>query len=113
MVLEGVARCGAFDVVLLALLTTQKDRVVGRLAYGDGAQGCLASIAAPLERGAGVIAECILTRAPAVYPAGTAALLVPPGTSAPRLPITLQPSLLGTAGYQDHCAHHRRSDRID
>lgn len=88
MVLEGIARCGTFDVVLLALLTTQKDRVVGRLAYGDGAQSCLPAIAAPLERGSGVIAECILGRAPGVYPAGTAALLVPPGTPAPRLPIT-------------------------
>ena len=88
MVLEGIARCGTFDVVLLALLTTQKDRVVGRLAYGDGAQSCLPMIAAPLERGSGVIADCILGRAPGVFPAGTAALLVPPGTPAPRLPIT-------------------------
>src|SRR5262249_12070000 len=38
MVLEGVTRAGHFDAAFLAFLSRTKDRLVGRLGYGDGVE---------------------------------------------------------------------------
>jgi HD-like signal output (HDOD) protein len=81
MVLEGVARTGGFDVVFLTLLTRDRDRLVGRLGYGDGVDEFLAHMAVPVHPGAGVLADTVLERTARVMPAGSAAELVGAGTA--------------------------------
>jgi len=81
MVLEGLARSGHFDSVLLALLNPTRDRIVGRLGFGDGVEGFLRSLVVPLRPDAGALAEVMLTRQPRVVPKGTPADLVPRGES--------------------------------
>jgi len=81
MVLEGLARSGHFDTVLLALLNPTRDRIVGRLGFGDGVEAFLRSLVVPLRPDAGALAEVMLTRQPRVVPKGTPADLVPRGES--------------------------------
>jgi HD-like signal output (HDOD) protein len=85
MILEGVARMGRFDAVFLALLTRERDRLVGRLGYGDGVDEYLAGLAVPVHPGGGVLAETVLARAARVVTDGAAHLPVSAG-SAPRVP---------------------------
>jgi HD-like signal output (HDOD) protein len=85
MVLEGVARIGRFDAVFLALLNRQKDRIVGRLGYGEGVDEYLSGLSVPVAPGAGVLAEAILARTPQVLREASSTVLVPPGAPAPRI----------------------------
>lgn len=88
MVLEGIARAGGFDIVLLALLNPKKDRIVGRLGYGADVQGQVGLLGAPVRTGAGALADCVVSRASRLIPSGTAAALVPPRQPVPGLAIT-------------------------
>jgi HD-like signal output (HDOD) protein len=87
MVLEGVARTGAFDVAFLALLNGRKDHLVGRLGYGDGVTAYLGALKVPLVPGAGVLAEAVLAREPKVVASGAAARLMPKGASMPAIAV--------------------------
>jgi len=84
-VVEGIARTGPFDVVILALLDPQHDRLVGRLCYGPGSENQLARLAMPVRRGAGLLAEAVLDRTSRIVEVGSAALLVPPGAPVPEI----------------------------
>jgi HD-like signal output (HDOD) protein len=86
MVLEGVARAGGFDAVFLALLTVKRDRIVGRLGYGEGVEEYLSTLSVPLTPQGGVLAETVLSRTPRVVAEGSPALLVAPGAPRPRIP---------------------------
>jgi len=88
MVLEGLARAGRHDCVLLALLTPGRDRIVGRLGFGDGAAEFLRTLVVPLRPGAGALAEAILSRAPRVASTGGASDLVPAGAPTGALRFT-------------------------
>jgi HD-like signal output (HDOD) protein len=85
-VLEGIARSGGFDAVVLGLLSRQRDRLLARLAWGDGVRRELDALSVPLQRGAGLLAEAVLDRAPRLVPDGHPGLLVPPGAPPPALP---------------------------
>lgn len=85
VVLEGIARSGPFDVVLLALLNPSKDQVVARLGYGEGVKEALGALSAPMRAGAGLLAECILQRSPKLVANGSIQLLLPAGSPAPSL----------------------------
>ncbi len=81
MVLEGLARAGHFDSVLLALLNPSRDRIVGRLGFGEGVEAFLRSLVVPLRADAGALAEAMVTRQARVVAQGTPADLVPRGDS--------------------------------
>jgi HD-like signal output (HDOD) protein len=85
-ILEGIARSGRYDAVVLALVTVQRDRLVGRLAYGEGVQQQLSKISAPLTAGSGLLAEAVAERRPRVVGTGLAASLLPPGAPVPAIP---------------------------
>jgi HD-like signal output (HDOD) protein len=87
MVLEGVARTGHFDLVLLALVNTARDGLVGRLGYGEGLDEYLDTLAVPLEPGAGVLAETVLDGRARIVEDGSPALLVRAGAPPPRVPV--------------------------
>ena len=87
MVLEGIARTGSFDLVFLALLNVQKDRLVGRLAYGDGLADYLGALSVPLVPSGGVLAETMLAREPQTVTDDAPARLVPQGAPAASLRI--------------------------
>src|SRR4029079_1598119 len=53
MVLEGIARTGGFDAAFLALLNARKDRLIGRLGYGEGVAEFLSDLQVPLAPDAG------------------------------------------------------------
>jgi eukaryotic-like serine/threonine-protein kinase len=86
MILEGIAQVGSFDAVFLALLRPARDRIVGRLGYGEGIEEYLSALSVPLVAGAGVLAETVLDHTPHVVPEGSPAMLVPTGTRAPHIP---------------------------
>ncbi len=86
MVLEGVVRTGRFDVAFLALLNGRRDRLDGRLGYGDGVDEYLRLLSVPLASGAGVLAESVLAQEPRMVTQGSPAMLVPPGAPAPAIP---------------------------
>jgi HD-like signal output (HDOD) protein len=86
MILEGIARTGKFDVAFLALLNGKKDQLLGRLGYGDGVTEYLSALRVPVHAHSGVLAETMLARQPRIVPQGTSAMLVPPGTPAPKMP---------------------------
>jgi HD-like signal output (HDOD) protein len=86
VVLEGIARSGRYDAVVLALITVQRDRLVGRLAYGEGVQQQLSKISAPLAPGSGLLAEAVIERRPRIVATGLAASLLPPGAPVPSIP---------------------------
>jgi len=97
-VIEGIARSGPFDVVILALLNPQRDRLVGRLCYGPGIESQLERLSVPLRRGCGLLAEAVLDRTSRIVEVGSPALLLPPG--APALQIAaasfmIQPLVVG------------------
>jgi GAF domain-containing protein len=99
MVLEGIARTGRFDVAFLALLNARKDRLVGRLGYGDGVAEYLRALSIPLAPGAGMLADAVLAREPRVVPRGTPAMLVPNGSPVPTIPaasFVVQPLVVRT-----------------
>lgn len=75
MVLEGVARTGGFDVAFLALLSGRKDRLVGRLGWGEGVTQYLGSLRVPLLPEGGVLAEAVLERRSCVVPTGASRVL--------------------------------------
>ena len=85
MVLEGLARTARYDSVLLALLDPSRDRVVGRLGFGEGVEEFLRTMVVPLDPGAGVLADAILARQPRVVPKGSPGDLVPRGVSTAML----------------------------
>ena len=84
-VIEGIARSGPFDVVVLALLNPERTRLMGRLCYGPGIESQLERLSVPLRRGSGLLAEAVLDRKPRIVEVGSAAMLVPPGAVAPQI----------------------------
>jgi HD-like signal output (HDOD) protein len=84
-VVEGVARSGPYDVVVLALLSPRRDRLVGRLAYGPGAEAQLERLSLPLQRGAGELAEAVLDGSARIVAQGSPAMLVPRGAPVPDI----------------------------
>lgn len=96
-VVEGVARSGPFDVVVLALATPARDRVLARLCYGPGIEPDVQRLDAPLKHGAGLLAEAVLDAAPKIIASGSAAMLTPPDVAPPRIDVRsflLQPLVL-------------------
>ena len=75
MVLESLVRIGGFDGAFLALVTVHRDRLIGRLACGAGAEARLGELAGPLEPGAGLLADVVLDRRAQVASAGAPKLL--------------------------------------
>jgi GAF domain-containing protein len=86
MVLEGIGRIGAFDVVFFALLNPKGDRVFGRLGYGEGVQEPLGSLSVLIRKNSGMIAETILQGTPRIAAHSSAAVLVPEGAQVPPIP---------------------------
>jgi len=86
MVLEGIARTGKFDVAFLAFLNAKKDQLLGRLGYGDGVAEYLSALRIPMHAKSGVLADALLAREPRLVARGTSAMLVAPGTPAPKIP---------------------------
>src|SRR5262249_39111628 len=86
MVLEGIARTGRFDVAFLALLNPRKDRLIGRLGYGDGVGEYLKGLSVPVAPDGGILTDAILARESRIVGQGTAAMLVPRGAPAPKIP---------------------------
>lgn len=84
-VVEGVARSGGFDVVVLGLVSKARDQVAPRFCYGTELEREGGRLAAPLRRGAGLIAEAVLDAAPRVVESGTTMMLVPSGAPVPRI----------------------------
>ena len=84
-VVEGVARAGGFDVVALGLVSRNHDQVTPRFCYGTDLEREGGRLAAPLRRGAGLIAEAVLDAAPRVVEHGTTMMLVPSGAPVPRI----------------------------
>jgi hypothetical protein len=62
MVLESLVRVVAFDVAFLALVTVQRDRIVGRMSCDPATEDAVARLTVPLTRGAGVLADVVLER---------------------------------------------------
>jgi GAF domain-containing protein len=87
-ILEGIARSGGFDVVVLSLLDRDRRRLVARLGYGEGVASQLDRLSVALQPGAGLLAETVLARTPSIVAAGDARQLVPPGARLPVLPAT-------------------------
>lgn len=87
-VVEGIARSGPFDVVILALLNATRDRLAGRFGFGPRIEAQMDRVTAPLRRGAGLLAEAVLDGASRIVEDGGAAMLVPPGAPVPHLPLT-------------------------
>jgi HD-like signal output (HDOD) protein len=85
MVLEGIARTGGFDAAFLALMNTRKDRLVGRLGYGEGVAEFLSALQVPLLPEAGVLAEAVLARETRVITAAGTRALMPPGVKPPTI----------------------------
>jgi hypothetical protein len=77
MVLEGVARCGRFDVVFLALLNPARDHLVGRLGYGEDVRTALRTMQVPLAASAGPLADAVLSAHGHVVPSGSPAPAFP------------------------------------
>jgi eukaryotic-like serine/threonine-protein kinase len=71
MVLESLVHVGGFDAAFLALVTVQRDRLVGRLACGAGAEAHLGELNAPLA-GGNILADVVLDRRAQVVAPGTA-----------------------------------------
>ncbi|MBM4245144.1 MAG: HDOD domain-containing protein [Deltaproteobacteria bacterium] len=84
-VVEGVARAGGFDVVVLGLVSKARDVVVPHFCYGTDLEREGGRLAAPLRRGAGLLAEAILDATPRVVERGTTMMLVPAGAPVPRI----------------------------
>ena len=84
-VVEGIARSGGFDVVVIGLVNATRDQVSPRFCYGADLEREAVRLAVPLRPGAGVIAEAVLDSAPRVVERGSIAMLVPPGASAPPI----------------------------
>jgi HD-like signal output (HDOD) protein len=84
-VVEGIARSGGFDVVVLGLVAKGREQVVARFCYGTDLEREGGRVAAPLRRGAGLIAEVVLDATPRVVERGTTMMLVPPGAPVPRI----------------------------
>jgi len=87
-VVEGIARSGPFDVVILALLNPERDRLSGRFGFGPRIEEQMPRVVAPLRRGAGLLAEVVLDGAPRIVEDGGAAMLVPSGAPIPHVAIT-------------------------
>jgi HD-like signal output (HDOD) protein len=87
MVLEGIALSGRFDLVVLALLSPEKDRLVGRLGYGEGLRDYLKRLSVPLTERAGVLAQTVLSQKPRVEARGSTALLGEVGRQLPPIPV--------------------------
>lgn len=100
-VLEGVARSGRFDAVVLALASGAQDSLRSRLSVG--AKEDLASLTVPLVHEGGMLAETALSRAPRIVERGGTALLVPAGAAVPRqeigsfltVPLLIRDRMLG------------------
>ena len=84
-VVEGIARAGGFDVVALGLVNRAHDHVTPRFCYGTDLEREGGRLAAPLRRGAGLLAESVLDGTPRVVESGTTMMLVPAGAPVPRI----------------------------
>src|SRR5262249_7999018 len=80
------ARTGRFDVAFLALLNPRKDRLLGRLGYGDGVGEFLKGLCLPVAPNGGVLVDVILAREPRVVAQGTATMLGPHAAPVPKIP---------------------------
>jgi len=85
MVLEGIARTGGFDAAFLALLNARKDRLVGRLGYGEGVAEFLSALQVPVLPEGGVLAEAVLARETRVINRAGARALMPRGEAPPTI----------------------------
>ncbi|MCW5889018.1 MAG: HDOD domain-containing protein [bacterium] len=94
MVLEGVARAGRWDVVFFALLNAGRDRLVGRLGYGEDVKRWLAALDVPLRPDAGVLAECVLGSKPCLG-SGTPTPALSAVTSFLALPLVVRGRAIG------------------
>lgn len=87
-VVEGIARSGPFDVVVLALLTPERDRLNGRFGFGPRIEAQMPRVTAPVRRGAGLLAEAVLDGVPRIVEDGSAAMLVPAGAPIPHIAVS-------------------------
>jgi len=87
-VVEGIARSGPFDVVVLALLTPERDRLNGRFGFGSRIEAQMPRVTAPVRRGAGLLAEAVIDGAPRIVEDGSAAMLVPAGAPIPHIAVS-------------------------
>lgn len=94
MVLEGVARAGRWDVVFFALLSGNRDQLVGRLGYGEDVKRWLTGLEVPLRADAGVLAECVLASKPCVG-TGTPTPALSSVTSYLALPLVVRGRAIG------------------
>lgn len=100
-ILEGVSRSGHLPTVVLALANANQDGLRVRLSVGAGAD--LASLAVPLRRDGGMLAEAALNRVACVVEQGSAALLAPAAGPIPQqdvgsflaVPLLVRERLLG------------------
>jgi hypothetical protein len=79
MVLEGIARCGPFDVVFLALLDTSRTHLLGRLGYGDHVRSALRGLNVALGPDAGPLAHAVMSSRGQIVGSGS------PGTQFPAV----------------------------
>jgi HD-like signal output (HDOD) protein len=89
MILESLVRVIGFDVAFLALVTVQRDRIVGRMSCGTGTDEPVAGFSVRLARGASVLADVVLERRSRVVTDGGPDMLVAPGTPPPALPMRM------------------------
>src|SRR6185369_8801085 len=85
-ILEGIARSGGFDAVVLWLMGRDRDRLTARLGYGSGVEQELESLTVPLAPGGGLLAEVVQSRTSRLVGMGQPRLLVAAGAPPPRLP---------------------------
>lgn len=85
-VLEGVARAGGFDAVVLYLADAAKENLTARLATGEGIAAHLEALGVPLTTAGGVAAATLLDGTARVVEAASPALLVPAGATPPDIP---------------------------
>lgn len=85
-VLEGVARSGGFDAVVLYLADRVHGSLTARLSYGHGVSPHLRLLSVPVSADAGIAAKTFLDRLPHLVETATPSLLVPTGTTPPDVP---------------------------
>lgn len=86
-VLDGVARAGGFDAVVLYLADASKENLTARLATGEGIAAHLEALGVPLTAAGGIAAATLLDETARVVEAASPALLVPVGATPPDIPV--------------------------
>ncbi len=86
-VLDGVARAGGFDAVVLYLADAAKENLTARLATGEGIAAHLGGLGVPLTEAGGIAAATLLDETARVVEAASPALLVPTGATPPDIAV--------------------------